>query len=155
MLNLEDLLNEFLGSRLGAGKWIPRDQLLTVDRDYQTFAADLAAEKLVEDHREVLGGLLLQRLESTPRPTTRRILRRHNSVEFLPDDDGSGASSSRFRALSMTSVRSGSMISQSSNSAIKSRSSCRVWMTRRPADVRVTTVRQRPCESDAVFRPKP
>src|SRR5206468_2424734 len=44
---------------------------------------------------------------------------------------------------------------QSSNSAIKSRSRCLVWMTRRPADARVTTVRHRPCDNDAVFKPKP
>ena len=59
-----------------------------------------------------------------PAPSRRRHCVMDNAVEFLQTTTVPQPSSSSLRALSITSVRSGSTISQSSNSITRSRSSC-------------------------------
>ena len=115
-----------------------------------------AFEEAVEDDAKVLGCLDRQPVQAAPAPAAMRAASpaAPGPASARPPQCRANRRAARARAARRDPA-AGSTTSHSSHSAIRSRSSVRAAIRLALAELRVTTVTERHCDSEAVFSPSP
>ena len=89
--DLEALRTQFHAVALGRCKRIPRPYLVAIDGDGHGYPTTRPVEEAMEHHAEVLRRLQRELLEATPRPSAVDPILGQDSVEAIPQNDGSGS----------------------------------------------------------------